>query len=44
VAGLERGRVRILIGSDAHLIDWIQRLLPVRYWAVLRRLMDAAAK
>lgn len=36
-SGLERGRDRILIGNDARAIDMIQRLMPVKYWALLRK-------
>jgi NAD(P)-dependent dehydrogenase (short-subunit alcohol dehydrogenase family) len=43
VSGIERGRVRILIGGDARFIDWIQRLLPVRYFRVLRGITDHLA-
>lgn len=39
IAGIERGQPRVLIGADAVLIDWIQRLLPVRYYAVIDALM-----
>jgi NAD(P)-dependent dehydrogenase (short-subunit alcohol dehydrogenase family) len=40
IHGIENGKVRVLIGSDAKMIDWIQRLMPVRYWAVLGALMN----
>jgi NAD(P)-dependent dehydrogenase (short-subunit alcohol dehydrogenase family) len=36
VSGLERGDVKILIGGDAHLMDLIQRLFPVRYFSIMR--------
>ena len=35
VRGIERNEPRILIGRDARLMDWIQRLRPVRYWSTL---------
>ncbi len=35
IRGVERGKVKILIGGDAYMVDWIQRLMPVRYWNVL---------
>jgi len=38
VRAVEQGRERLLIGPDARLIDWIQRLLPVRYFRFLARL------
>jgi short-subunit dehydrogenase len=36
--GILAGEKRVLIGSDARLIDALQRLLPTRYGAVLQRL------
>ena len=33
---IQRRQSRVLIGADARLIDVTQRLLPVRYWRVLR--------
>jgi NAD(P)-dependent dehydrogenase (short-subunit alcohol dehydrogenase family) len=38
VRGVERRRPRVLVGSDARLIDLFVRLLPVRHWQVLRRI------
>jgi short-subunit dehydrogenase len=29
--GVERNRRRIVIGMDAHLMDWVQRLMPALY-------------
>lgn len=37
VRGIERNEKRILIGSDARMIDIVHRLVPVRYWNVLGR-------
>ncbi len=31
---------RVLIGRDAQVVAWLQRLLPVRYWRVVRRQFD----
>jgi short-subunit dehydrogenase len=39
VEGLKGKRPRILIGNDARLLDWIQRLLPSAYPRLLARLM-----
>ncbi len=39
--GVERGEGRILIGRDAHILDLVQRLFPVRYLDVLARLQPA---
>jgi short-subunit dehydrogenase len=37
IRGIERNEPRILIGVDARIMDWIQRLRPARYWALLAR-------
>jgi short-subunit dehydrogenase len=37
IQGLEKREKRVLIGADAYQIDIIQRLLPVRYWALIGR-------
>jgi NAD(P)-dependent dehydrogenase (short-subunit alcohol dehydrogenase family) len=37
--GIERNERRILIGSDAKLLDFVQRLLPSAYWTVFARAM-----
>jgi len=36
----ERGQHRLLLGPDARLIDWVQRLFPTRYPALIRRRLD----
>jgi short-subunit dehydrogenase len=38
--GVERNEPRILIGSDARLLDLIQRLRPATYWSLLSRLFN----
>ena len=38
IRGIQRDEKRILIGADAHFLDWLHRLLPVRYWSVLTRM------
>ncbi|MBX3627261.1 MAG: SDR family NAD(P)-dependent oxidoreductase [Rhizobacter sp.] len=35
--GLDKGQVRIRIGADARFLDRLARLLPVRYWNVLKK-------
>ena len=40
VRGMLRGEPRILVGRDASQIDLIQRLLPARYWRLLRTLVE----
>jgi NAD(P)-dependent dehydrogenase (short-subunit alcohol dehydrogenase family) len=37
LSGLERGELRIRIGADARMLDWISRLRPVGYWAWLKQ-------
>ncbi|MDE1172081.1 MAG: SDR family NAD(P)-dependent oxidoreductase [Parvibaculaceae bacterium] len=37
IRGIARNRARILVGPDARIIDWIQRLLPVSYGRLLFR-------
>ncbi|MDI4234898.1 SDR family NAD(P)-dependent oxidoreductase [Bradyrhizobium sp. Arg237L] len=37
IEGAENNRPRILIGSDARLMDLLQRFLPATYWSVLQR-------
>ena len=37
VAGIERRQKRILIGRDAVRLDLLQRMLPVSYWALMKR-------
>jgi short-subunit dehydrogenase len=37
VTGIERRRARIIVGPDARVASFIERLLPVSYWSVLRK-------
>lgn len=39
VRGIERDEPRILVGPDASVMAWLQRLMPVSYWRVLRGLL-----
>ena len=41
--GMLKGEPRILVGRDASGIDLIQRLLPARYWRLLRPLVERRA-
>jgi NAD(P)-dependent dehydrogenase (short-subunit alcohol dehydrogenase family) len=41
--GLDRGLVRIRIGADARFLDRLARLMPVRYWGLLRKRAELAA-
>ena len=38
IRGVKKRKTRILIGSDAYQISWIQRLFPLRYFNILDRL------
>ena len=38
IKGIKRNKPRILIGIDARIVDWIQRLLPARYGFLFDRL------
>jgi NAD(P)-dependent dehydrogenase (short-subunit alcohol dehydrogenase family) len=42
VAGLQSNRSRILIGADAHLIDWVQRIFPSFYKRIVANLARRA--
>lgn len=41
VAGMERGRPRVLVGNDAKTASLIERLSPVNYWKHFERRMKA---
>lgn len=41
IKGIKAKRPRILIGQDAHLLDWIQRLLPAAYPKLLAKLLKS---
>ena len=44
IKGIEKNQPRILIGNDARGADFLQRLLPSRYWAPLARKIERVAK
>lgn len=44
VRGIEKGSPRVLIGSDAVFIDILQRLMPVRYHAVMLALYERISR
>ncbi len=39
VRAVERRRARVLVGGDAVVVALIERLAPVRYWRLIRRLL-----
>jgi len=43
VAGIERRRPRVLIGSDARVASWLERLMPVSYWRIVKRRLGVEA-
>jgi short-subunit dehydrogenase len=43
IAGIEKNQPRILIGSDARLMDLLQRFRPATYWAVLAQRIENLA-
>ncbi|RYZ23120.1 MAG: SDR family oxidoreductase [Chitinophagaceae bacterium] len=40
--GIERNRARILVGSDARALALLERIAPVHYWKLLRRIAGRA--
>src|SRR6516225_10217538 len=44
IEGIEKNRPRILIGSDARIMDVLQRLRPATYWVPLARGLEKMAK
>jgi len=43
ITGIEKNEPRILIGSDARLMDLLQRFRPATYWAVLAKRIEKMA-
>jgi short-subunit dehydrogenase len=43
VKGVEQRRARVLIGADARVASWLERLMPVAYWRVLKRRLGIKA-
>jgi short-subunit dehydrogenase len=44
INGIEKNKPRILIGGDARMMDFLQRLRPATYWTVLARRIEKMAK
>ncbi|GJE55996.1 SDR family NAD(P)-dependent oxidoreductase [Methylobacterium thuringiense] len=40
LAGIEARAPRVIVGADARRVALIQRLMPVRYWSLLRRAIE----
>jgi short-subunit dehydrogenase len=43
IEGIEKNQPRILIGSDARMMDLLQRFRPATYWAVLAKRIEKMA-
>jgi short-subunit dehydrogenase len=43
IKGIEKNKPRILIGSDARMIDLLQRFRPATYWAILAQRIEKMA-
>ncbi|WP_420430157.1 SDR family NAD(P)-dependent oxidoreductase [Hyphobacterium sp.] len=41
--GVERRKPRIFVGRDAHTLMWMERLLPTRYWGLIRKRLTMSA-
>jgi NAD(P)-dependent dehydrogenase (short-subunit alcohol dehydrogenase family) len=41
--GVERGKPRIFVGRDAHALMWMERILPTRYWNLIRQRLTMSA-
>jgi hypothetical protein len=37
LCGIERRKPRIFVGRDAHTLMWMERILPTRYWGLIRK-------
>ena len=37
VSGIELRKARILVGTDAKLVSFLERIAPVGYWQLLRK-------
>jgi short-subunit dehydrogenase len=44
IDGIEKNKPRVLIGSDARMMDILQRLRPSTYWRVLGRRIEKMAQ
>ncbi|OWL90399.1 acetoin dehydrogenase [Halopseudomonas aestusnigri] len=41
--GIERNKPRVIVGNDARILSWLERLMPVNYWRLLPGLADSDA-
>jgi len=33
--GIERDKARVIVGNDARILSWLERLMPINYWRLL---------
>jgi short-subunit dehydrogenase len=38
--GIRKDRARVLVGNDARILSWLERLMPVNYWRLLPGLFN----
>ena len=39
VKGIEQGRSRVMVGTDAKAIAWLERIVPVGYWQAMKKFL-----
>ncbi|WP_020602008.1 SDR family NAD(P)-dependent oxidoreductase [Spirosoma spitsbergense] len=39
VKGIEQGRARVMVGTDARAIAWLERIMPVGYWQAMKKFL-----
>jgi short-subunit dehydrogenase len=44
IRGIERNEPRVLIGADAKLLDFFQRIRPATYWKLMARAMERISR
>ena len=44
IRAIERNELRVLIGADAKLLDFFQRLRPATYWKLMARAMERISR
>jgi NAD(P)-dependent dehydrogenase (short-subunit alcohol dehydrogenase family) len=42
--GVERRKPRVLVGRDAHMLAWFEKLMPSRYWTFMKGRLGSALK
>ena len=42
--GVERRRPRVLVGKDAHILHWLERLMPSSYWGLMAHRIGRAGE